>query len=168
MTKNDSLPVATYTDPKFFALEQRHIFSQTWAFAGFIEELKEEGDFLTVQAGLNNIVVILGADSQLLAFHNRCRHRGTQLVSGKGNTRGKLVCPYHDWTYNSQGELKSLPKQKQEFAGIDKACYKLTPANVGIWRGMIWAHPDINAMSLAQWFAPISPPSWPSRCRVTC
>lgn len=157
MTKNDSLPVAAYTDPQFFALEQRHIFSQTWAFAGFIEELKAEGDFLTVQAGLNNIVIILGSDNQLLAFHNRCRHRGTQLVNGKGNTRGKLVCPYHDWTYNSQGELKSLPKQKQEFAGLDKACYNLTPANVGTWRGMIWVHPDINAVALAQWFAPISP-----------
>lgn len=157
MTYNNLLPVAAYTDTRFFELEQRHIFSQTWAFAGFVEELNNEGDYLTVQAGLNNIVVILGANNNLVAFHNRCRHRGTQLVNGTGNTRGKMVCPYHDWTYNSQGELKSLPKQKQEFAGLDKACFNLTPANVGVWRGMIWVHPNLNAVTLEQWFAPITP-----------
>lgn len=157
MAKNNLLPVDAYTNPQFFALEQRHIFSDTWAFAGFVEHLANEGDYLTVLAGLNNIVVILNADNQLLAFHNRCRHRGTPLVNGSGNTQGKLTCPYHDWTYNTQGELKSLPKQRQEFAGLDKTCYSLTPANVGIWRGMIWVHPNKHSMSLNDWFAPMNP-----------
>ncbi|MCG7532791.1 aromatic ring-hydroxylating dioxygenase subunit alpha [Psychrobium sp. MM17-31] len=155
MTENNLLPVTAYTQQQFFELELRHIFSETWAFAGFVEELQNDGDYLTVQAGLNNLVVIKNGE-QLVAFHNRCKHRGTQLVEGKGNTRGKLTCPYHDWTYNTQGELKSLPKHKQEFAGLDKTCYNLTTANVGVWRGMIWVHPDINATPLSQWFAPIN------------
>ena len=157
MVKNDLLPVDAYIDPQFFAIEQRHIFSDTWAFAGFVEDLTNEGDYLTVQAGLNNIVVILNSGNQLSAFHNRCRHRGTPLVTDSGNTSGKLTCPYHDWTYNTQGELKSLPKQRQEFAGLEKSCYNLTTANVGIWRGMIWVHPNENSMALNDWFSPITP-----------
>lgn len=156
MTEASSLPIDAYISPEFFALEQRHIFSTTWAFAGLQEDLQQQGDYLTVQAGLNNIFVIKGSDGQLLAFHNMCRHRGTQLVEGSGNARNRLTCPYHDWSYDLAGNLLSLPKLKQEFPELDKSCHGLKKANVGLWRGMIWVHPDPESDSLESWFEPIT------------
>jgi Rieske 2Fe-2S family protein len=156
MSFNNKLPIDAYINPDFFALEQKYIFSATWAFAGFVEELKIPGDYLTLQAGLNNIFVIKASDGEMFAFHNMCRHRGTQLIEGKGNKRNKLVCPYHDWTYDLKGNLLSLPKAKKELPNLDKTCHGLKKANVGIWRGMIWVHPDPNSHSIDEWFSPIT------------
>lgn len=43
MLKNDFLPIETYTDKSWFDLEQRYIFSATWAYAGLMEDLAEPG-----------------------------------------------------------------------------------------------------------------------------
>lgn len=153
MNNKSDLPIAAYTDSEFFSLEQKYIFSQHWAFAGLSEDIKQSGDYLTVQAGLNNILIIMNDDGRLAAFHNICRHRGMRLLTGKGNSPKRLTCPYHDWSYNHEGTLCSLPKSREEFAIKDKSCLSLKKANVGIWRGIIWVHPDANSISVAEWFS---------------
>jgi phenylpropionate dioxygenase-like ring-hydroxylating dioxygenase large terminal subunit len=150
--KNDGLPQEAYTDAKFFELEQKVIFSNTWAYGGLIEDVAQPGDFITVQAGLNNIIVIMGRDYRLRAFHNMCRHRGTQLLHATGKAKKSLTCPYHDWTYDLEGNLLSLPKEHSEFSLLDKSCLGLKHANVDCWRGMIWVHPDANSMVVSEWF----------------
>ncbi|MGB0894403.1 MAG: aromatic ring-hydroxylating oxygenase subunit alpha [Parashewanella sp.] len=157
MQKNDGLPKAAYTDPRFFDLELRHIFSKTWAFAGLKEDVNNPGDFITVQAGLNNIIVIMGRDHRLRAFHNMCRHRGTQLLTAQGKDKKLLTCPYHDWTYDIEGQLISIPKQQQEFGEVNKQCLNLKAAKVDVWRGMIWVHADPEAEAITHWFNGIDP-----------
>lgn len=153
---NNTLPKEAYTDEAFFKLEMQHIFSNTWALAGLVEDIVAVGDYITVQAGLTNILLMMNNQGQLAAFHNMCRHRGTRLVDGKGQLKSKLTCPYHDWSYDLEGNLLSLPKQRSEFAGIDKSCLGLKKAKVAIFRGMLWVHPDIEAISIEQWFGPFS------------
>ncbi|MEM1182595.1 MAG: Rieske 2Fe-2S domain-containing protein [Acidobacteriota bacterium] len=48
---------------------------------------------------------VMGQDRRLRAFHNICRHRGTQLIRAVGKTEKVLTCPYHDWTYDLEGRL---------------------------------------------------------------
>lgn len=153
------LPIEAYTSQEWFDREQEHIFSKTWRYAGFVEDLSEPGQYLSVQAGLNNLFVILGHDGELRAFHNICRHRGTQLLRAVGKTKKAIACPYHDWTYDLNGRLVSIPEQSREFAGveIDKSCLGLKPASVGVWRGMLWVHPDPNATSVSAWFGDVEP-----------
>lgn len=157
MLKNDILPVEAYTDPEWFDLEMRHIFSSTWAYAGFAEDIKEPGQFKSVQAGLNNIIVVMGRDHRLRAFHNMCRHKGTQLLRAEGKIKKAITCPYHDWTYDLEGELISVPKMDAEFANLDKRCLGLKRAAVDIWRGMLWVHPEENAPAVSQWFGAVEP-----------
>lgn len=145
-----------YTDEQTFALEQQKIFSNSWHFCGLAEDLSQPEQYITVQAGNNNLVVYRNEHGELNALHNICRHRGMQLVEGKGKLKRTIICPYHDWTYSQTGELKSMPKQKQDFVGVDKACLSLKPAQAGIWRGMIWVHPDPNAITLSEYFAPMA------------
>lgn len=144
-----------YTDEQIFALEQQKILSNTWHFCGLAEDLSQPNEYLTVQAGNNNLLVYRNEQGELSALHNICRHRGMQLVEGKGKLTRTISCPYHDWTYSQAGELKSMPKLKEDFEGVDKKCLSLKPAQVGIWRGMIWVHPDINAIALSEFFAPM-------------
>lgn len=151
------LPVEAYTSQDWFNREMREIFSKTWRYAGFMEDVSEPGQFIAVQAGLNNIFVIMGRDRRLRAFHNICRHRGTQLIRAVGKTQKALTCPYHDWTYDLEGNLISVPDEHEEYGKVDKSCLGLKPAKVDIWKSMIFVHPDPDAPSIAEWFGPVEP-----------
>ncbi|ELS02824.1 hypothetical protein Xen7305DRAFT_00025420 [Xenococcus sp. PCC 7305] len=47
------LPVEAYTSQEWFDKEQKYIFSDSWQFAGFVEDLNEPGDYL-IMYGNNN------------------------------------------------------------------------------------------------------------------
>ena len=152
----NQLEPSAYTDEKIFAKEMDKIFSNSWQFCGLLEDLPAANDYITVKAGNNHLVVFKDAQGQLGAFHNICRHRGMQIFAGKGKLADTITCPYHDWRYDQQGQLRALPNQRNEFAELDKSCYSLKKAQVGIWRGMIWVHPDINAIPANEYFAPLN------------
>ncbi|QIE44596.1 aromatic ring-hydroxylating dioxygenase subunit alpha [Pseudohalocynthiibacter aestuariivivens] len=157
------LPVAAYTSQDWFDREQELIFSRTWRYAGFMEDIIEPGQYISVQAGLNNIFIVMGRDRRLRAFHNICRHRGTQLIRAVGKTQKALTCPYHDWTYDLEGNLISVPDEDREFDGIDKSCLGLKPASVDLWRGMLFVHPDPEAGSIMEWFGDVEPKLGPHK-----
>ncbi|TDF42173.1 aromatic ring-hydroxylating dioxygenase subunit alpha [Alteromonadaceae bacterium M269] len=157
MLKNNILPIEAYTDSTWFDLEMRHIFSSTWAYAGLVEDISEPGQFKSIQAGLNNIIIVKGRDHRLRAFHNMCRLKGTQLLRAEGKLQKAITCPYHDWTYDLEGELISVPKMDLEFANLDKSCLGLKQASVDIWRGMLWVHPEKDAPAVTQWFKDVEP-----------
>ncbi|SFL41678.1 aromatic ring-hydroxylating oxygenase subunit alpha [Shimia haliotis] len=152
------LPVDAYTSKDWFDREQRLIFSRSWRYAGLVEDVPEPGHYVSVQAGLNNIFIVMGRDFRLRAFHNICRHRGTQLIRAVGKTQKALTCPYHDWTYDLEGNLVSVPDEAREYPeGIDKSCLGLKPAAVDVWRGMLFVHPDPNPPSLAAFLGDVDP-----------
>lgn len=151
------LPVEAYTSQEWFDREREQIFSRTWRFAGLMEDIAEPGDTLVVQVGLNNIFIVKGRDHRLRAFHNICRHRGTQLIRAVGKVQKALTCPYHDWTYDLEGKLISVPEEREEFPNLDKSCLGLKPAAVDIWRSMIFVHPNPNAGSIMNWFGDVEP-----------
>ncbi|WP_299848277.1 SRPBCC family protein [uncultured Roseovarius sp.] len=148
------LPTDAYTSQEWFDREMREIFSKTWIYAGFMEDVGEPGQYISVQAGLNNIFIVMGRDRRLRAFHNICRHRGTQLIRAVGKTQKALTCPYHDWTYDLEGNLISVPEEHEEFGKVDKSCHGLKRASVDIWKSMIFIHPDADADPITDWFAP--------------
>ncbi len=145
------LPKKAYTSEQWFQLEQEKIFEKNWQFAGFIEDLPEPGSFLTVQVGRYSLIVVKGPDEQLRAFHNMCRHRGTQLLRTCGKAGKVLTCPYHDWSYSLKGDLIAVPQEKTEFPDLDKKTLGLHKASVETWLGMIWVHPEPDAPSLKHW-----------------
>ena len=149
------LPVEAYTSQDWFEREQARIFSRTWAYGGLAEDVSEPGQYVSVQAGLNNIFVVMDQDRRLRAFHNICRHRGTQLLRAVGKTRQVITCPYHDWTYSLEGCLLSVPDRKSQFPELDMSSLGLKKASVARWRGMLWVHPDENAISVEDWFGSV-------------
>ncbi len=146
------LPVEAYTSQEWFDKEQKVIFGNSWQFAGLAEDIQAPGDYITVQCGHQNIVIVKGRDQRLRAFHNLCRHRGTQLLRAVGKKQKALTCPYHDWTYDLTGQLINVPEKEKEFPDLelDKIC--LHKASVDIWRDMLWVHPNPDAESITNWF----------------
>ena len=100
-----SLEAPFYTSPEIFAADIEAIFERTWIFVGVEPDVPEPGDALTVDIGANAILLVRDDDMAVRAFHNVCRHRGARLVHDEKTTVGNLVCRYHSWTYNLDGDL---------------------------------------------------------------
>ena len=80
--------------------------------------LKTPGDYIARPAASTPLIVVRGNDGQVRAFKNACRHRGAELVEGKG-CAGAFVCPYHGWSYGLDGALRGIPHE-DGFPNIDK------------------------------------------------
>ncbi|MDH4869665.1 glycine-betaine demethylase subunit GbcA [Pseudomonas sp. BN515] len=137
-----SLPQPFYSDERLFQIDMQEIFHKEWLIAGMTCEIPAKGNYLTLQIGDNPIIVIRGAEGQIHAFHNVCRHRGSRLcVSEKGKV-AKLVCPYHQWTYELDGRL--LFAGTEMGADFDLKDYNLKPVHVKSAGGYIFINLSEN------------------------
>jgi len=100
-----SLPQQFYNDEAVFKVEMEQIFYKEWLFAGITGEIPANGNFITLEIGDNPITIIRDQNGEVRAFHNVCRHRGSKLCLVKQGKVPKLVCPYHQWTYELDGNL---------------------------------------------------------------
>lgn len=121
-----SLDREFYGDPDFHALDLEHVFYREWLFVGHDCELPKAGSYLTVQVGAYPVLVVRDAAGSIRAFHNSCRHRGSRICSAAKGTAAKLVCPYHQWTYELDGRLLFA---RDMGAGFDASRYGLKPVH---------------------------------------
>ncbi|MEC9483295.1 MAG: aromatic ring-hydroxylating dioxygenase subunit alpha, partial [Halomonas sp.] len=141
-TRNFSLPQPFYNDARLFALDMQEIFEKEWLFAGMTCEIPAKGNFMTLDVGSNPIIIVRGSEGQIHAFHNVCRHRGSRLcVKDKGKV-AKLVCPYHQWTYELDGRL--LFAGSDMGSDFDLASYGLKPVSVRTAGGFIFINLSEN------------------------
>ena len=135
--------------PEFFELEREAIFARTWLNVGRIEQLPRVGSYFTkeIDAARTSIVVVRGADDEVRAFHNICRHRGNKFVwqdypsEETAGTCRQFQCKYHGWRYSLEGDL-TFVQQEDEFFDLDKADYGLAPVQVDAWEGFIFVNLD--------------------------
>src|SRR5262249_30520156 len=125
-----SLPASWYTDPAVLVREWERIFHRTWQYVGRAEQVAGEGDYLTGVAGQIPVVVVRSA-AGLHAFVNVCRHRRHPVMQGAGSCRF-MQCPYHAWTYDLDGRLRSAPRAEREEAFAKAEC-PLLPLRVETW-----------------------------------
>ncbi|MTH98897.1 aromatic ring-hydroxylating dioxygenase subunit alpha [Roseibium sp. RKSG952] len=114
-TSGHALEQAFYTDPDVFALDLDKIFYREWLFAIPACEIPKTGNYVTHKIGAYRIVIVRGADGVIRAFHNSCRHRGSILCKSQKGSSPKLVCPYHQWTYELDGSLLWARDMGSEF-----------------------------------------------------
>ncbi len=67
----------------------------------------EEGKPLAVRL-LDEDIVLWRVGSNIHAWRDICLHRGTKLSLGKVENC-TLICPYHGWTYNEEGQCIRFP-----------------------------------------------------------
>jgi Rieske 2Fe-2S family protein len=100
-----SLSQALYCDPGVFQVDMEHIWYREWLFAIPACEIPKTGNYVVHEVGAYSVVIVRGADGEIRAFHNSCRHRGSVLCRSRKGSNPKLVCPYHQWTYELDGRL---------------------------------------------------------------
>ncbi len=147
---NYSLPQPFYTDQHCFDVEMKQIFQKEWLFVGLTCEIPAKGNYISQQIGSNPIMIVRGDQGQVRAFHNVCRHRGSKLCQAKQGKVAKLVCPYHQWTYELDGTL--LYAGGEMGSDFDKSKFGLHPINCKTAGGYIYVSLSDNPINIDAYF----------------
>lgn len=133
---NYSLPRPLYNDPLLFKIDVEEIFQKEWLFVGMTSEIPSKGDYFTVEIAQSPVLIVRDADGQVNAFHNTCRHRGSRICLEHRGKVANLVCPYHQWTYDTKGNLLFAGTEMGDEFDMQK--HKLKPVHCKTAGGFIF------------------------------
>lgn len=130
-----SLPAGLYTREDVFQADLDVFFSRHWIFVGLECDVPEAGDAVVIEIGPTSLILLRDDENEIRVVHNVCRHRGARLLDAGSTVVSKLVCPYHQWTYELSGELIHAPHMGKDF---DKSCRSLKAVNFKSIGGLIY------------------------------
>lgn len=141
-----SLHSDAYTKRRWFDADQREVIGRSWQWVCHTESLRNVGAYVADLIAGMPIVVVRGRDGQLKAFYNVCKHRGHELVQGRGELNS-IVCPYHAWTYDLGGQLTSA-RHTGALGDFDTGSVCLDQIQVTEFGGFVYVNLDIEAEAL--------------------
>ena len=126
-----------YADPAIFERDMTEFVLKHWHCAGHASMVAEPGDFFTFRLGAESVIVVRGADREIRALVNVCRHRGSRVCTeAQGRAQGlSFACPYHAWTYGLDGSLRAARQMPEDF---DKSQHGLTALHCREIEGLIF------------------------------
>lgn len=138
-----------YNSPVVFNWDLERIYQRHWLYAGPVCRIPRPGDYFLYQVGTESIIIIRGEDNQVRAFFNVCRHRGSQICWKEEGHVKQFVCPYHAWTYGTDGNLIAARHLVPE---IERSDYGLNECNIALAGGFIFVclaeeAPDFSDMA---------------------
>jgi carnitine monooxygenase subunit len=148
-----SLPGWIYRDADFLEAEKEQVFSGAWQIVCHLNDIPHPGDYHALDFLGEPLVAVRQRDLGVQAFFNVCRHRAARLLDGAGNCPGRIVCPYHAWTYDLDGRLAAVP-QRKEFAEFSSERYGLKTLETEVYRGFVFVRLKSGLPSVAQMLAP--------------
>ncbi len=144
LVQDDQVHRDVYIDPELFTLEMSELWANTWSYVGHTSQVPNAGDFYTTNIASQPVVMVRHEDASIRVLFNRCAHKGTKIVTDTaGNVGAFFRCPYHAWSYKTDGSLLAIPRK----AGYDGTRMAECPAglgmgavkNVEIYRGFVFA-----------------------------
>jgi len=132
-----TIPASNYFGPARWQREVDMIFKRVPLLLAMTAEIKEVNTYKAIDVVGMPVLISRGADGIARAFVNMCSHRGAQLVDPGVGTARRFACPYHNWTYNQEGDLVGVFKQ-DDFGQLDTSCLGLTQLPIAERAGLIW------------------------------
>ncbi len=132
------VPASNYYDPDRWQLEMARVFKRTPLALGFTCELPEPRSYKALEVAGVPVLLSRGADGQMRSFVNMCSHRGSIVVPEGTGTARRFTCPYHAWSYDSEGRLVGI-LDRDEFGDLDPECHGLTPLPVAERAGIVFS-----------------------------
>jgi phenylpropionate dioxygenase-like ring-hydroxylating dioxygenase large terminal subunit len=141
-----TLPPSAYRSPELYELEMKTIFEKEWLCVGRAEYVPEAGDYYAFDLLGEMLVIARGDDGEVRALSNVCRHRYMPIVQGCGNTQ-RFVCPYHSWSYATDGRLLGAPYMDGS-KRFDPSKCSLPRYRLETWAGFVFVNLDEKAPPL--------------------
>ncbi len=143
LVEKDRVHRDLYLSEDVFAAEQRHFFANTWLYLGHASQVPQAGDYLTQTLAGRPLVMVRQPEGAIGVLHNRCAHKGTQVVTDASGNTGRLFrCPYHAWTYRLDGTPLGVPLKTGYEGTRLQACESgrgmTALANVAVYRDFVF------------------------------
>jgi len=143
-----------YTDPEVFQLEMERLWSRTWIYVGHASQVPRAGDFITLDIAAKPLIMVRHSDGAIRVLMNRCAHKGTKVVSALAGNAGKTFrCPYHAWTYRTDGSLINIPL-KDGYSGtrLESNLGLAGVKSVETYRGFVFARLAEDGIGFRDYF----------------
>ena len=151
LIRADRVHRAVYTDAEVFQLEMERLWSRTWIYVGHASQIPNPGDFLTLDVATQPVIVVRHTDSSVRVLLNRCAHKGTKVVYAPSGNAGKTFrCPYHAWTYRTDGSLLQIPLKEGYAPGVEQK--GLVSVSAETYRGFIFARIAKDGIGFRDYF----------------
>ena len=126
------------------------VFAASWCYVGHTSEIPDPGDYRTTTLGLRPVIMTRGRDGSINVLLNRCAHRGTMVATQPRGCAKRFVCPYHGWTYRSDGTLAAIPFPSDHPAS-DLSALSLGRLETACYRGFVFATLNADPEPLERW-----------------
>ena len=136
-----------FVNEDIYQRELEQVFARSWLFVGHESQIEKPGDYFISGMGEESVILCRDREGAVHVFLNSCRHRGMKVCRyDEGNTP-VFTCPYHGWSYATDGKLVGVPFFKSAYhEEIDKAQWGLIEvAQLFSYKGAIWATWDETA-----------------------
>ena len=154
------LPNEAYVSDAFAEWEQDVLLARTWACIGTGRRVPEVGDAMPLEFAGLPLFMLRGNDGEVRVFHNVCSHRGMMLMDKPTRTRGAIRCPYHSWTYDLDGSLRSTPMiggtDSHTCEGFERAKHGLKPVRTATWFDAVFVNLSGDAPPFETFIAPVA------------
>ena len=146
-----------YTSPDVYRAEMRRLFTDAWVFVGHDSQVPKPGDYFTTQLGDQPVIMVRHGDGAVHVLYNRCPHKGTKIAIDRSGNTGKFFrCPYHAWSFRTDGCLLAIPLKKgYEGTGLEQTQSGKGMKPVGAvhnHRGFVFARLAEEGIGFAEFF----------------
>ena len=134
-----------YRSQATYEQELENIFFKSWLYAGHVSQIPEQGDYFLYEIAEESVIIVRGADGEIRALINSCRHRGSRVCEASQGHCKTFVCPYHGWVYGTDGSLRAARHMEEALPEFRKEDHGLKQARVAVRFGLIFINFDPEA-----------------------
>ena len=142
-----------FVNEHIYAEEQERIFARAWLHVGHESQIPKPGDYFVSSMGEESVILCRDRANRIHVFLNSCRHRGMKVCRYDQGTTAVFTCPYHGWSYGTDGRLVGVPYFREAYhSRLDKEKWGLVEvAQLHNYKGSIWATWDPAAPSFPEY-----------------
>ncbi len=148
-----TLPGEYYLDAKHFDADEAFLAENIWQYTDQASRIANPGDYYVFEFGRSeSILIVRGQDNEIRGFYNVCRHRGSRVCRhdadakpgdprlsvkqlGQSGSSPVFRCPYHAWTYDTEGNLIYAYGMQDDFDPADNG---LLPCHTRVAEGQVF------------------------------
>ena len=151
-----TIPPAIYSDADVYRQERQRVFAIDWQCPGLAADIPKSGDYITFTINEQPFFSMRSKDGSIHSYSNVCLHRMMTLLEGHG-CANRITCPYHGWTYDTEGKVIGAGHMGHRDPEFDKKGYRLPELRTEIWQGWIYVTLSASVPPIAELLKDLAP-----------